>query len=360
MTDILNVTFVLPGSGHLPVGGMKAVYEYANHLSRRGHKVVIVHSSLLNIDAPALGVARSFARYLYRKGTGNYRPRTWFPLDASIQILWTPSLSAKYLPNADVVIATAWQTAEWVTRYPRSKGRPFYLIQHLETWSGPEDRVYATWKLPLRKIVVAKWLQQIASRLGEESVHIPYGLDFTQFSRNTMPDQRSASHVMMLYHDLDWKGSADGLNALSLVRNQVRDLKVTLFGTPKPSATFPSWIRYYRNPPQDTLRDLYNEASIFVAPSWTEGWGLPGTEAMMCGAALSATETTGHLEFAIHEETALLSPVKQPQKLAENIVRLIQDDSLRIRLANHGHRFVQQFTWQRATDSLEKLLLENQ
>jgi glycosyltransferase involved in cell wall biosynthesis len=78
------------------------------------------------------------------------------------------------------------------------------------------------------------------------------------------------------------------------------------------------------------LRELYNRASIFVAPSRTEGWGLTGCEALLCGAALVATDIDGHREFAFDGQTALTSPARSPERLAENVNRLLKDPQLRI------------------------------
>jgi glycosyltransferase involved in cell wall biosynthesis len=76
----------------------------------------------------------------------------------------------------------------------------------------------------------------------------------------------------------------------------------------------------------------------------------------MSGAALAATDIGGHREYALHESTALLSPPKDPHALAANLLRLVQDRELRLRLAAAGNRFMQQFTWERATDAMEGLL----
>ena len=40
-----------------------------------------------------------------------------------------------------------------------SHGRRFYLIQHFEDWSGDRDQVLRTWRLPMHKIVISRWLQ---------------------------------------------------------------------------------------------------------------------------------------------------------------------------------------------------------
>ncbi len=76
----------------------------------------------------------------------------------------------------------------------------------------------------------------------------------------------------------------------------------------------------------------------------------------MCGCALAATEVGGHLEYARHGETALLSPPKNPEALAENLLTLLQDPALRARLARQGHAYVQRFSWQRAVEGFEKHL----
>lgn len=59
-----------------------------------------------------------------------------------------------------------------------------------------------------------------------------------------------------------------------------------------------------------------------------------------------------------NEQTGLLSPVFDIEKLAENILRLIQSDHLRIRIAKQGNEFIQQFTWEKAYNSFKRILEE--
>lgn len=351
----MQITFVLPGPGDVPSGGVRVVYEYANRLARRGHTVAVVHPAILYVDTPVHQMARLALRYTARGIAGRFRPSKWFEIDPSVRMLWVPSLSERYIPIGDIVIATSWQTAEWVARYPRSKGEGFYLLQHLELWDGREDRVYATWRSPLRKIVIARWLQEIASTMGQESTYIPNGLNFESF--HPIPAAiRSSRTAAMLYHEYSWKGTQDGIRALARVRETIPDLRAILFGIWKPPADLPDWIQYFYRPSQEQLREIYNVAAVFVAPSWSEGWGLPATEAMMCGAAVAATDIGGHREFAIDGQTALLSAPKAPEALAGNIQRLFQDSALRERVAAGGYAFVQQFTWERAVTALEAAL----
>ena len=65
----------------------------------------------------------------------------------------------------------------------------------------------------------------------------------------------------------------------------------------------------------------------------------------MCGCAVACTDNAGYREMAIDDNTALLSPIKNPAALAENIIRLIEDDALRIRIAEQGYEYIQKFKW---------------
>ncbi len=359
MITHVSITFVLPGSGHVPVGGFKVVYRYANGLATLGYRVSVVHPAILLKTATLTHRLKGFARYIRGQATRSYRPDGWFRLDPRVQVLWVPSLHPRYIPDADIVVATAAPTAEWVKDYPPSKGKKLYLIQGLETWSRiGRERVLHTWKLPMRKIVIARWLQEVAVSLGEQAEYIPNGLEFGIFGLDIPPEVRNPFCVMMLYHHAKLKGSEDGLKAFEIVKREIPDLRVILFGVPKKPSGLPEWITYYRKPPPKVLRQLYNKAAIFVAPSWEEGWGLPASEALMCGAALVATDVGGHREFAIHEETALLSPPRSPEALAKNISRLIREPELRLRLARAGHLYVQQFTWGRAVSLFERVIRE--
>lgn len=356
MSCNLKITFVAPRTGEWPSGGLRIVYEYANRLSRGGHQVTVVHPGRLVINPTKLDHVKNAVRFALRKLDGRYTPNLWLKMDPKVRLLCVPSLSERFMPAGDVVIATGWQTAERVTQYSRAKGRGFYFIQHLETWNGPEDRVYATWKAPLQKIVTSRWLGEIARSMGESAIYIPLGLDVDAFQIVTPPEQRCGNQLMMLYHNAEWKGCQEGLAALSLVRRSDPQTRAILFGVPARPAALPDWIEYHESPTAKLLRELYNRAAIFVAPSRTEGWGLTGCEALLCGAALVATDIDGHREFAFHEQTALTSPTRSPSAMAENILRLIQNPALRIQLAKSGFQLVRQLTYERAVASFEAAL----
>jgi hypothetical protein len=117
-----------------------------------------------------------------RRKAGNLRnlilkPKVyWQQIDKRVKMLYVPEPTTRYVPDADAVFATWWATAELVLEYPPNKGGKFYLIQHYEVWGGPKERVYNTWRMPLYKVVIAKWLYEKGLEIGVpaiEMTHIP-------------------------------------------------------------------------------------------------------------------------------------------------------------------------------------------
>ncbi|NOT64035.1 MAG: glycosyltransferase family 4 protein, partial [Acidobacteria bacterium] len=283
----------------------------------------------------------------------------WFPLNPEVEVKLTPDLRDRYLPAADVIIATAFETAFAVNEASNAKGRKYYFIQHFEDWDGEAARVRATWQLPLQKVVVSQWLLDIASELGvaDDTTYIPYGLNFSEFHTTRPIAERTQPCVAMMTHSLKFKGTPDGLEALRLVKQRIPELQAVLFGVEVRPANAPEWCEYIQQPSLAALREIYNGAAAFLCPSISEGWGLPAMEAMACGCALVAADNQGVRDFTTANENALLAPVRRPDLLAESLYDVLTNDNLRVRLATAAEQSVRRFTWDRSVNAFERLLL---
>jgi len=352
----MKITMVLPHPAWRPVGGYKVVYEYADRLAAKGHELTICHSLRLpHTEYTRPYVMRYAGYHLLKKRIPN-----WFSFKNRINLRIVPKITDSNIPDGDVVMATSWATACSVSELSYSKGKQFYLIQSYESWDGDKKLVDKTYALGLKNIVIAGWLKDTVEGLGGEVIaHIPNGMNFDLFKLKKPIEKRSPLSIAMMYHKAALKGSKDGFVALEMVREKFPELSVTVFSAyPKPG-WLPDWVSYMRRPPQLSLVDIYNDVAIFISSSWIEGFGLPGAEAMACGCALATTDSGGVRDYAAHEKTALLSPPKNPEALAGNILRLLSDDSLRINLAKSGYNHIRNFTWDNSVDKLEKTFLEN-
>jgi glycosyltransferase involved in cell wall biosynthesis len=315
----MRITFVLPGwSIRKPIGGFKVVYEYANRLSERGCTVNVVHPFLLYPNEARLKqkmkkYALQMAKHFLRRDKVK-----WFRVSPKVNILIVPSLKEENIPKGDVIIATAWQTAEYVAPYSSSKGHKFYLVMDFYPWLGPKDRIEATWRAPFKKVAISSWLYEKVLQATLEKndlIAIPLGVDQRKFNLKKDVNLRENT-ISMMYSQGSYKAPQDGIRALEMCKAQHPTLNVVLFGPASPRRAIPSWMVYRKNVSEENLIWIYNQSKIYLCCSLAEGFAFPPAEAMACGCAVVSTDCGGIREYAEHEVNALLSPPKDPHALA--------------------------------------------
>jgi glycosyltransferase involved in cell wall biosynthesis len=353
----MKITFLVPSIDMS--GGTKVIFEYANHLQQRGHDVIVVYP----LVPPMLGLKLSDPRALINTAiriiSNLVRAQrvNWFDLKA--RLLRVTTFAEKYMPDADVVVATWWATVYYVSRYGKRKGEKFYLIQHYELWGGPKEQVENTYKLGLHNIVISTWLKNIL----EDKIKVPVealvtnAIDFNQFHADAKEKGNKVIRVLMPYRSEKWKGIPDGIKAFEIAKEKYPQIQLVMFG-PSTARDLPGYVEYHRSPYGERLRRIYTSCDIFLFPSHAEGFGLPPMEAMACKCAVAATNVGGIPDYTIPGVTALVSPPGCPDLLAENLIRLIEDKELREKVASAGHDYVGKFTWDKATDKLDKLFMD--
>lgn len=344
----MRITFLSP---HINIsGGVKIILGYAHGLSKKGHEVTVIcpqptFAKIRITRIPAV-LPKRFLMNLVK-----HKP-VWIDVDADVK--YVPSYDEKYIPDADIVVASAWQTAEYVHSYSLKKGQKFYLFQHYERlWKdGCDDVDTFSFRLPLRKIVISSCLRDFFKKqCDEEAILILDPVDLGEFfpTRRKYNDKK---RICMLYQPYPWKGVEDGIKAYEIARKAHPEIHLIMFG-PRENSRF-NRFEYHHNPTNYELREIYNSCDIFLCPSWREGFGLPSAEAMACKCALVTTDNGGSRDYALHRKTALVSPPKDPERLAKNLLRLIENEEILKTVAENGYEHIKQFTWERAVDKMEK------
>jgi len=240
---------------------------------------------------------------------------------------------------------------------PARCGAKFYLVQHYESlYHGQAEAVDATYRLPLRKIVISTWLRDVMrERFASAAEVIVTPVERELFHRVDVAVEPPRPRVLMLHHEYAWKGVADGLEAVARARRRVPTLRLVGFGVKRPRVPLP-YDEFHENPPQPRLAALYSGSDIYLCPSWDEGLGMPPMEAMACGAALVTYDNGGCRDYARDGETALVARRRDVEDLAVKLERVASDEALRARLAAAGRAFVTTaFDWDGAVTRLETL-----
>lgn len=352
----MKITFVLQGYSKHPIGGVKMVFEYANRLAERGHEIAILFDcskGTINRHREIPKILRS-SYYCFSV----WRHPKWFPLHSTVKkICSNTGIHDHEVPDADIVCATAVSTAADVAALSAAKGRKLYFIQDFENWGEwTDDAVKQTYRLGMKNIVIAKWLEKIVWDSGANCVMIPNGIDFAVFHLEQPIESRPGHTISMLYHKQEHKGSKYGIEALCRLKERYPDLQATLFGVPDRPADLPAWIQYVQNATQSQLCQIYNQSKIYLCPSIKEGFGLTGAEAMACGAAYVASDYGGVHEYTEDGRNVLLSPPKDVDGLVQHVSDLFDRDGKRIELANHGYHDIQRLDWKNSVDAFEQVM----
>jgi glycosyltransferase involved in cell wall biosynthesis len=254
----------------------------------------------------------------------------------SVNVMHAPRLDAGELPDAEVVIGgLAQPDPERVLGLPPSKGAQLFFLQGYGTPDNP--RVRRMLELRPRVLAVSSFLVERARGHGCEAELIRPGFERSIFHPGPVERERRPV-VAMMTHTIDWKATEDGLSALARVRAAIPGVELKLFGGFEPDRISPSTFLGRLSRAQ--IGELLRETAVLVLPSWEEGLGLPGIEALACGAALATTDTKGGRDYALHGETALVTPPRRPDLLADSVIRLLRDRELRLRLAQRGQAHV--------------------
>ncbi len=106
------------------------------------------------------------------------------------------------------------------------------------------------------------------------------------------------------------------------------------------------------------LRWLYEHAQAYVFPSLSEGFGLPGLEAMMHGCPVVSSNATCLPE--IYKDAAIYFDPLDVPSMAEAIAKVLDDDKLANKLVIKGSVLAKDYSWQRTakqTLNVYKLVL---
>lgn len=93
------------------------------------------------------------------------------------------------------------------------------------------------------------------------------------------------------------------------------------------------------------LKWLYMNASVYVFPSLSEGFGLPGLEAMAHGCPVVSSNATCLPE--VHGDAAQYFNPNDTEDIAQTILRVMNSARLRQKLINEGYKQVKKFSWKR-------------
>jgi glycosyltransferase involved in cell wall biosynthesis len=353
----MRITFILPTVSM--GGGTRVVAIYAQELMRRGHEVRVV-----SLPPPVRPLEQKLVSWLRGAGwtpRGSHSHFDGLKLDHRVLDVWRPIVDAD-VPHGDIVVATWWETAEWVYRLSPEKGVKVYFVQHHEVFPYLPARSRETYRLAMHKVVVAQWLKQVMIREYDDYTVdvVPNSVDHSQFFAPIRSKQDRPT-VGLLYATAPFKGVESSLAALRILSRSFPTLRIVSFGSERVSAELPlpNDTEFLFVPPQSEIRNLYASCDVWLTCSRSEGFNLPAMEAMSCRTPVVSTSTGWPAEAVKSEWNGMLLDVDASASEISEAVEwvLLRREQEWMRLSANAFQTVADSSWEASAALFEEALM---
>ncbi len=201
-------------------------------------------------------------------------------------------------------------------------------------------------------VVPSRHLVDVFERHGLIARVIPNIVDLTQFSyRDRIPLQPRLICTRMFepYYRVELV-----VRAFSQVTAEFPDARLCLVGSGSQENEIRSLagklnlrnIEFAGIVPRDQIGHFYGTADIFVNASQLDNMPVSILEAFASGTPVVTTAPEGMRYIAEHERTALLCEPGDSRALAANVIRLLREPELALRLAQNAHSESRRYRWE--------------
>lgn len=204
----------------------------------------------------------------------------------------------------------------------------------LSTYNIPSQKVLVTYEAGIEKVDQQSTLSDIHEKYGIIEPYVLYvGNAYPHKNLELLIEAFQSAHVKKQGYSLVLVGKDDFFYS-RISASIGEDSQKTIF--------------ILHNVDDEELEQLYAHAHVYIFPSLYEGFGLPPLEAMAYGVPVAASDHPCLQEVC--GTAAYYFDAKDQHALAEALLRVMQDESLRTKLIKNGYKNIQRFSWKKMAE----------
>ncbi|MBI2673879.1 MAG: glycosyltransferase family 4 protein [Candidatus Zambryskibacteria bacterium] len=339
---------------HPVVGGAEiAVKEITNRIKDVEFDIITLRFSKAHLKKEKIGNCT-----VYRIGGGlGYLSKIFFIPQASIfaykrkyDAYWAimtnmlfPIVLMRFLGNRTPYILTLQDGDPFEYVFKRLRIRIFLPLLKYGFRHATKIQTISTY--------LAGWARQMGYK--DEIEVIPNGVDVDRFKIQDLGFKNKDNLLLITTSRLVKKNAVgDIINALKYLPGKV---KLRIIGSGPLESDLKKLVKdlklntrveFLGHVSHFDISKCLREADIFVRPSLSEGMGSSFIEAMAAGLPIIATPVGGIPDFLEDGKTGLFCEVNNPQSIAEQVKKLMNDDNLRKNLKENGQKLVREkYDW---------------
>jgi len=227
------------------------------------------------------------------------------------------------------------------------------------------------------RIAVSKLAMDYVSKYvpGHYSI-IPNGIDLAHFSPDVAPIEEfcdGKQNILFLGRLERRKGLIYLIKAYQQIKREIPNSRLIVVGPgTRLRKPYEKWIKqhglddvvFVGYVSEDEKPRYYRTADVYCSPATSrESFGIVLLEAMAVGKPVVATNIDGYANVVTHGEDGLLVPPRDTRRLAEALISVMGDETLRQRLASRARLTAEEYSWehiaQRVFDYYVRVLSES-
>ncbi len=205
-------------------------------------------------------------------------------------------------------------------------------------------------------IVPSGFLEKVFANRDFITRIVPNIVDLSRFIPNHSRKQNlSAPHIVVARNLEPLYDNTTALKAFRIVREAIPDAHLTIAGSGPERSKLEAMAKelgvadavvFAGQIDNERMPVLYREADIALNPSLADNMPISILEALASGVPVVSTDVGG-IPFLVEDgKTALLVPPSDPERMAEAMLRVLRDESLRERMVKTGLDHAHRFAWE--------------
>jgi glycosyltransferase involved in cell wall biosynthesis len=195
---------------------------------------------------------------------------------------------------------------------------------------------------------------------------VPNGIDLKEYSGEMINSDKDhkTKNILFVGSLYPIKGVQYLIMAMKLVHDKLPDAKLILVGDGKERERLAAlsiqfdiqnYVQFVGKIPHKMVQTFMQRADVFILPSLSEGLPNVILEAMACGLPIVASRVGGIPDIITNDVNGYLVEVKDTDDIANKIILLLQNDTLRKKLSDNNKHLVKKYAWDNVIVELEKI-----
>ena len=335
-----------------------ATYDLAGHLAKRGHQVHVITS--LDEGLPTLSEENGF--YIHR-----IEPPS-VPLFGII-IFWMRMFNIVHKINPDVVHSQSLSFGVPSLAIKKIQEIPYIIWGRGSDVYLPDRVIRLTIGSILRNADMSLALTyEMKSKMQKRCIKdvevISNGINLEMYENIWEKDENRVENTIIFVGRLHpVKGVHYLIKAMDKVRGTIPNARLIIVGDGEERLRLENqveelnlngYVTFMGQLRRDMIPTTLRMAQIFILPSLSEGFPVVLLEAMASGLPIITTNVGGIPEIIEDEMNGYLVCPKDHDQLADRIITLLQNDSLRQSISYNNLKKARSFSWNNVSEKVEK------